>query len=105
MEAWAADLSQERLQTIVEDGEFVLCRQRDPTDTPSPSRSLLVVITRSEHPRPQIVRMLEHAHSLREELHPGWAVRSLALTMRDGRVALVLEDPGGELLVQGTGTP
>src|SRR6266550_2734312 len=34
MEAWAADLSPERLQTIVEDGEFVLCRQRDPTDTP-----------------------------------------------------------------------
>ena len=64
MEGWTADLFPERLQTIVEDGEFVLCRQRNPTDTPSPSRSLLVVITRSEHPRPQIVRMLEHEHAI-----------------------------------------
>jgi PAS domain S-box-containing protein len=105
VEASAVDLSPDRLHTILEDGEFVLCRSRDAADTPSPPRSLLVVIPRSEHPRPQIVRMLEHEHSLRDELHPAWAVRSLALTTRDGRAALVLEDPGGELLVQGTGTP
>jgi hypothetical protein len=47
MEASVADLHPERLHTILEDGEFVLYRQRDPTDTPSPSRSLLVVIPRS----------------------------------------------------------
>ena len=60
---------------------------------------------RSEHPRPQTVRMLEHEYSLRDELDPLWAVRSLALTMHDGRVALVLEDPGGEPLSKRAGAP
>ena len=53
MEASSADFSPERLHMILDDGEFVLYRRRDATDTPSPSRSLLVVIPRSEHPRPQ----------------------------------------------------
>jgi PAS domain S-box-containing protein len=100
-----ANLSAERLQPILEDGEFVLYRQRHPTDTPSPSRSLLVVIPRSEHPRPQAVRMLEHEHALRGDLHPAWALRPVALTTLEGRPALVLEDPGGELILQRAGRP
>jgi serine/threonine protein kinase len=104
MDISAAALSPERLHTILEDGEFVLCRSRDPRDTTSPSRSVLVVMPRSEHPRPQAVRMLEHEHSLRDELDPAWAIRSLALTTHDGRTALVLEDPGADLLVQRTGS-
>jgi hypothetical protein len=98
MEASVADLHPERLHTILEDGEFVLYRQRDPTDTPS--RSLLVVIPRSEHPRPQAVRMLEHEHALQGDLDPAWALRPVALTTLEGRPALVLEDPGGELILQ-----
>jgi PAS domain S-box-containing protein len=105
MEASPVNLSPERFQTIVEDGEFVLCRQHDSTDALSPSRSLLVVIPRFERPRPQVVRMLEHEHSLRHELDPAWAIRPLALTTLDGRAVLVLEDPGGELLVRRVGTP
>ena len=49
--------------------------------------------------------MLEHEHSLRDELDPAWALRSLALTTREGRAALVLEDPGGEMLARRAGTP
>ena len=105
MEAALADLDPERLQTILDDGEFVLYRQRDPTETPSPSRSLLVVIPRSEHPRPQAVRMLEHEHTLRGDLDPAWALRPVALTTLEGRPALVLEDPGGELILQRAGRP
>ena len=105
METSVANLSAERLQTILEDGEFVLYRHRDPTDTPSPSRSLLVVIPRSEHPRPQAVRMLEHEHALRGDLHPAWALRPVALTTLQGRPALVLEDPGGEPILQRAGRP
>ena len=105
MEAPAVDLSSDRLETVLEDGEFVLCRSGDAADTTSPSRSVLVVMPRSEHPRPQTVRMLEHEHSLRDELDPAWAVRSLALTTHEGRAALVLEDPGGEPLVRRAGTP
>ena len=56
------------LDTILEDGEFVLCRSVDPRGPTVPGRSVLVVMPRSEHPRPQAVRMLEHEHALREEL-------------------------------------
>jgi serine/threonine protein kinase len=104
MKASAVDLSSGRLKTILEDGEFVVYRSDDPTDPTSP-RSVLVVMPRSEHPRPQAVRMLENEHSLRDELDPAWALRSLALTTFEGRDALVLEDPGGELLLQRAGTP
>jgi serine/threonine protein kinase len=103
MEASAVDLSSNRLETLLEDGEFVLYRRDDPTRTTSP-RSVLVVMPRSEHPRAQAVRMLEHEHTLRDELDPAWAVRPLALTTLEGRLALVLEDPGGEPLLQLTGT-
>jgi hypothetical protein len=56
MEASAVDLSSNRLETLLEDGEFVLYRRDDPTKTTSP-RSVLVVMPRSDHPRPQAVRM------------------------------------------------
>ena len=101
MEASAMDLSVDRLETILEDGEFVLYRSAADM---TPARSVLVM-PRSEHPRPQAVRMLEHEHSLRDELDPAWALRPVALTTLEGRLALVLDDPGGELLVQRTGTP
>ena len=104
IEVSAAGLVPERLQTVLEDGEFVLCRTGDPDGT-SASRSALVVMPRSEHPRSHAVRMLEHEHSLRDELDPLWAVRSLALTMHDRRHALVLEDSGGEPLVKRAGAP
>ncbi len=105
MEGSSADLYPERLHTILEDGEFVLCRGGHATDTTSASGSVLVVMPRSERPRPQAVRMLEHEHALRDELDPVWAVRSLALTTHGGRAALVLEDPGGEPLAKRAGAP
>ena len=49
--------------------------------------------------------MLEHEHALRAELHPVWAVRPVAFTTLEGRPALVLEDPGGEPIVQRAGKP
>src|SRR5258705_13900076 len=103
MEASAVDWSSVRLETLLEDGEFVLYRSGAATTTPA--RSALVVMPRSEHPRPQAVRMLESEHSLRDELDPAWALRSTALTTLEGRITIVLEDPGGELLVQRAGTP
>ena len=105
METSAVILLPDRLETLLEDGEFVLCRSGVPSDTTSPSRSVLVVMPRSQHPRPQALQMLEHEHMLRDELNPAWAVRPLALTTHGGRAALILEDPGGELLGQRVGTP
>src|SRR6202040_3785932 len=60
---------------------------------------------RSEHPRPESVRMLEHEYSLRAELDPAWAVRPVELKQHEGCTVLVLEDPGGEPLDQLVGTP
>src|SRR6266850_3954281 len=104
MEGSAVILLPDRLETLLEDGEFVLCRSAVPAKSTSPSRSVLVVMPRSEHARPAAVGMLEHEHSLRDELNPAWAVRSHALTTHERSPALVFEDPGGEPLVRRTGT-
>src|SRR6201994_2495088 len=38
---------------------------------------------------------LEHEYALKDELDVGWAARPVALTHHNGRMTLVLEDPGG----------
>ena len=70
METPAVDRFPDRSLTLLEDGDFVLRRSRDLTDPTSPSRSVLVVMPRSEHPRPQAVRMLDHEYSLRHVRGP-----------------------------------
>jgi PAS domain S-box-containing protein len=52
----------------------------------------------TEHPSPKTLERLEHEHALAMELDRAWAARPIALTHYDNRVALVLEDPGGEPL-------
>src|SRR6266566_4084991 len=86
MEASAVDLSSARLENILEDGEFVLYRSAGAAPA-TPARSVLVVVPRSEHPRLQAGRMLEHEHALRGDLDPAWALRPLALTTLEGRPA------------------
>ena len=56
-------------------------------------------------PREKSLKRLEHEHDLKAELNPDWAVRPLDLSRHDGRMALVLEDPGGEPLDQLLGRP
>src|SRR6202790_3045483 len=99
------DLSDYTLDTLHRHGEFVLCRGHRRTGTKPHPPSVLVLMSRSEHPRPESVRMLEHEHSLRAELDPAWAVRPVELTQHEGRTVLVLEDAGGEPLAQLVGTP
>src|SRR5216684_4280139 len=92
------DLSNYTLDTLHEHGEFVLCRGHRRTGANPHPPSVLVLMLRSEHPRPESVRMLEHEHSLRAELDRSWAVRPLALSQLNGQTMLVLENPGGEPL-------
>ena len=99
------DLSNYTLDTLHRHGEFVLCRGRPRAGTNPHPPSVLVLMSRSEHPRPESVGMLEHEHSLRAQLDPAWAVPPVELTQHEGRTVLVLEDPGGEPLAQLVGTP
>jgi PAS domain S-box-containing protein len=99
------DLSDYTLDTLHRHGEFVLCRSRPRTSTNPHPPSVLVLMSRSEHPRPESVRMLEHEHSLRAELDPAWAIPPVELTQHEGRTVLVLGDPGGRPLDQLVGTP
>ena len=98
------DLSDYTLDTLHQHGEFLLCRGHSRTDTNSDPSSVLVLMPRSEHSRPETVRMLEREYSLRTELDPAWAVTPLELTQYEGRTVLILDDPGGEPLAQLVGT-
>ena len=99
------DLSNYTLDALHRHGEFVLCRGRARTaSNPDPS-SILLLMLRSEHPRTESVRMLEHEQSLRAELDPAWAVLPVELMQHEGQPALILEDPGGEPLDRLVGTP
>src|ERR1700693_525346 len=41
------------------------------------------------------IERLEHEYALKSELDANWAARPVALTHHNGRMTLVLEDPGG----------
>src|ERR1700726_4524569 len=98
-------LSDFTLETLHNHGEFVLCRGFPRTGSNPHPPSVLVLMSRSAHPRPESVRMMEHEHSLRAELDSAWAVPPVELTQHEGRTVLVLEDPGGEPLDQLVATP
>jgi predicted ATPase/signal transduction histidine kinase len=83
-------------QTLRTDGEFILSRARQDGE----QTTVLVVAPLSEYPPLGSLERLEHEYSLRDELDPEWALRPLALTRREGRMMLVLDDPGGEPLTR-----
>jgi serine/threonine protein kinase len=96
-----AEPSGYKLETLWEDGEFVLSRGVRAGE-PSP---LLAVAPASARPSPGSLTRLEHAHALRDELDPAWAARPLRLVRHRGRPMLLLEDPGGEPLARLLGQP
>ncbi|HEX8881613.1 MAG TPA: AAA family ATPase [Candidatus Acidoferrum sp.] len=60
--------------------------------------SVLLLTPATSRPAPESLRKLENEYSFRDELDTAWAVRPLTLSKYDGQKALVLKDPGGELL-------
>jgi serine/threonine protein kinase len=95
------ELSRHVLETLREDGEFVLYRSRWKGDLPAG----LVLAPVLEHPSIWSLKRLEHEYSLRPELDAEWAARPLTLVRREGRPMLILEDPGGEPLDRLLGQP
>src|SRR5215471_11226242 len=105
MKAAVRELSAYLLETLREDGEFILHRGQHRSRIDGVLPPILVVEPVGEHPAPGSLRRLEHEYSLRAELDPGWAVRPLAFAQHQGRTMLVLEDPGGEPLDRFLGQP
>jgi serine/threonine protein kinase len=59
---------------------------------------ILIVTPAADYPSREAVRRLEHEYELRAAIDTSWAARPVAIAPRGGRIALVLEDPGGEPL-------
>jgi len=93
------------LESLRESPDFTLYRGRQNGN----SSPVLVIALTAEPLLPQGLRRLEHEYSLAAELDPAWAVKPLALARHEGRMILVLQDPGGEpldrTLEQGQGQP
>lgn len=91
-------------EVLSEDGERVVYRiWRDGAD--GSRRAVLAVVPTTERPTRASLNRLTHEHGLRDELDSAWAVRPLELVLEHGRSALLLEDPGGELLGRRLGSP
>lgn len=88
-------------ETVREDGEFVLLRER--RGGQSPPR--LVLALKTEHPPAASLKRLEHECALAPHLDPAWAVRPVALALRRGQRVLEFDDPGGETLDRRLGQP
>jgi serine/threonine protein kinase len=87
-------LSGYTLDRLRDDGEFVLSRAH----AKQSNSSVLLLSPASARPSIQTIKKIQHEYSLKSELNPDWAVRSLAISEQNERMALVLEDPGGKTL-------
>src|SRR3984957_10738902 len=92
------------LEVLSEDGGVVL-RRGVHESAGGGRKDVLIVLPTSEQPIPAILDRLAHAYSFRDELESTWALGPLELVQDRGRTALVLEDPGGELLSALLGSP
>jgi predicted ATPase/signal transduction histidine kinase len=89
------------LERLGEDGELVLFRgKRD-----AGLARVLVAAPALEQPVPETIARLQHAYSLAGRLDPAWATQPLELAHHEGRPALLMEDPGGDLLEWLIGQP
>src|SRR6516165_6407340 len=91
------DLSEYRLETLRQDGEFILYRGLCSTKAETNPPSILALSPVMERPVPATIKKIEHEFSLKDQLDPVWAIRPIALT-HQGRTILLLEDPKGEPL-------
>ncbi|MER8854741.1 MULTISPECIES: AAA family ATPase [Mesorhizobium] len=89
-----AEDSEYALEPLREGAEFTLYRGIERGN----QVPILAVAVAAEQPSLHSLRRLEHEYSLASELDPAWAARPLAMTRHQGRMLLILQDPGGEPL-------
>jgi serine/threonine protein kinase len=80
------------------EGDIALCRGSGNGLPP-------ILLVAAEDTSPGSVERLEHEYALKSELDADWAARPVALTHDNGRMTLVLEDPGGMPLDRLLGRP
>jgi len=95
------ELSRYVFEALRKDEDFILYRGRSKDG----GSQVLVLSPVAEYPAPEILKWLEHAYSLREELDPTWAARPIGIARHWDRSVLILEDPGGVPLDQLPGQP
>jgi PAS domain S-box-containing protein len=95
------DLSRYAFEALRKEEEFILYRGRSKDE----GSQVLVLAPLAEYPASEILKCLEHAYSLREELDPTWATRPIGIVRHWDRSVLVLEDPGGVPLDQSLSQP
>jgi len=64
-----------------------------------------ILVVAAEQTSVGSVERLEHEYALKAELDADWAAQPVALTCYNGRLTLVLEDPGGAPLARLLGRP
>jgi transcriptional regulator with GAF, ATPase, and Fis domain/predicted ATPase len=89
------------LETMWDDGEFTLSRAIQDSVLPR----VFITVPSLTHPSPSSIARLENAFALRDELQESWASCPRALVRDHGRLTLLSEDPGGELLQRLLGKP
>jgi PAS domain S-box-containing protein len=82
------------LVPLRESADFTVYRGRKHDDT----STVLAIALSTEQPATPGIRRLEREYSLAAELDPAWAAKPLAITRHEGRMILVLMDPGGQPL-------
>ena len=92
------------LQVLWQDGDRLFCRGwRHGAD--GNRRSVLAVLSATEHPSPASLDRFLHEYALKDELEGTWAVPPLELVHESGQTMLLLEDCGGEPLARLLGAP
>jgi len=88
------ELRKYAFETVWDDGTFIL------SQAISPGRTSTILVASPAHAQPTTISLaqLEHAYALRNELDISWAARPFELVHHLGRPALLMENPGGELL-------
>jgi predicted ATPase/signal transduction histidine kinase len=96
-----AQVSRQVLETLWDDGNFVLSRWILAGDK-SP---VLALAPSSERPAPWIIARIKHTYALRETLNSASVPRLMTLVQEGELQALLFEDPGGNLLAHLVGQP
>jgi PAS domain S-box-containing protein len=81
-------------ENLREDAEGALYRGKRTED----DQAILFLTSTVDHPTAEWLARLDREYSLRDDLDLPWAARPLALVRPEGRMVLLLEDPGGRPL-------